>query len=254
MSHNLAASTLLAGDARAIMPQQTKVDLILTDPPYGDTSLGWDKRVAGWLDLAHKTLQPWGSMWVFGSMRFFRDTATDFTAAGWKLAQDIVWEKHNGSSFHADRFKRVHEHAVHFYPVDVPWAQVFKSPVTTPDATARAVRRKKRPPHTGHIEASSYVSVDGGPRLMRSVVAVRSCHGYAEHPTQKPVGILNPLIRYSCPEGGTVADWFMGSGSTGVAAVLAGRKFIGCEVNPEYFAVASRRVSQAEASADVLWN
>jgi site-specific DNA-methyltransferase (adenine-specific) len=178
-------------------------------------------------------------------MRFFMASAEHFRAAGWKYAQDCVWEKHNGSSFHADRLKRVHEHAVQFYPSSVPWADIYKKPVTTPDATARAVRRKKRPPHTGHIEASSYTSEDGGPRLMRSVIAVRSCHGYAEHPTQKPEGIIAPLIEFSCPPCGTVGDWFAGSGSVGVTALKLGRSYVGCEIDEGYYGKARARLDRA---------
>jgi site-specific DNA-methyltransferase (adenine-specific) len=193
---------LYLGDCRAILPHIGTADAVITDPPYGDTSLAWDSRVSAWLPLVRAALKPSGSLWAFGSMRFFMDTVNDFRDARFRYAQDNVWEKHNGSSFHADRFKRVHEHAVHFYPTDVAWADIYKKPVTTPDATARTVRRKKRPPHTGNIDASSYESEDGGPRLMRSVQLVRSCHGYAVHPTQKPTGIVEPLVRYSCPSGG----------------------------------------------------
>ena len=65
--------------------------------------------------------------------------------------------------------------------------------------------------HMGHIEAGSYTSEDGGPRLMRSVIEENNCHGCAVHPTQKPVNLLMPLIKYSCPPGGTVLDLFAGS-------------------------------------------
>ena len=53
-------------------------------------------------------------------MRFFMASVEQFRVAKWRYAQDIVWEKHNGSGFHADRFKRVHEHAVQFYRADAP--------------------------------------------------------------------------------------------------------------------------------------
>ena len=128
--------------------------------------------------------------------------------AAWRQAQEIVWEKHNGSNFHADRFKRVHELVVQLYKRSTPCEEVYKRPVYTNDATARAVRRKRRPTHTGHIEAASYKSEDGGPRLMTSVLYERSCHGYADHPTQKPIGILRTLLEYSCPEKGMVLDLF----------------------------------------------
>jgi site-specific DNA-methyltransferase (adenine-specific) len=227
------------------MPKQGTVDVVIADPPYGDTSLDWDSRVDGWLDLVRATLKPHGSLWVFGSMRFFMASIEHFRAAKWRYAQDIVWEKHNGSGFQADRFRRVHEHAVQFYPADSRWATIYKNPVTTPDATARTVRRMKPPPHTGHIEAGSYVSEDGGPRLMRSVILVRSCHGYAEHPTQKPEGIIAPLIEFSCPLGGTVGDWFAGSGSVGVTAIKSGRSYVGCESDESYYTIARRRLEEA---------
>jgi site-specific DNA-methyltransferase (adenine-specific) len=93
---------------------------------------------------------------------------------------------------------------------------------TTPDATARTARRKQRPPHTGQIDAGHYLSHDGGPRLMRSVIYVRNCHGRAIHPTEKPSALLEILIRTSCPQGGLVGDWFAGSGAAGEACRLSG--------------------------------
>ena len=237
--------TLYYGDCREVLPavlQPGSVDLLLADPPYGETSLDWDAAVAGWTAALMPLLKPSGSLWCFGSLRFFMEQRDEF--AGWKHAQDVVWEKHNGSSFHADRFKRVHELAAQFYPASVPWGEVYKKPVTTPDATKRQVRRKQRPPHTGHIEASSYTSEDGGPRLMRSVIFVRSCHGYAEHPTQKPTGIVIPLLEYSCPPRGLAVSPFAGSGTDLDAARLLGMRAVGCEVDERNCEKIARRLSQ----------
>jgi site-specific DNA-methyltransferase (adenine-specific) len=223
--------TILTGDCRAIMPAHGPFDMILADPPYGDTSLAWDRRVDGWIALVRAALSPSGSLWVFGSLRCFMATAADFAAAGLRPAQEIVWEKQNGSSFHADRFKRVHELAVQFRRADTPWREIYNQVQTTPDATARTVRRKQRPPHTGQIDAGHYVSHDGGPRLMRSVIYARNCHGRAIHPTEKPSFLLELLIRTSCPEGGLVGDWFAGSGAAGEACRLSGRRYLGCEID-----------------------
>lgn len=233
--------TLYCGDALAVLRELPvgSVDAVVTDPPYGTTSLEWDRWVPGWMsELA--CLKPTGSVWCFGSLRMFMEHHGEF--ADWKLAQEIVWEKHNGSSFHADRFKRVHELAVQFYRGE--WAAVFKNPITTPDATARTVRRKQRPPHTGSIEAGSFRSVDGGPRLMRSVLQVRSCHGSAQHPTQKPTGIVDPLVRYSCPTGGTTCDPFCGSGTSLVVAKKLGLRAVGIEINEEFCKIAVQRLQQ----------
>lgn len=236
---------IILGDCREAMVEHGPFDMILADPPYGDTSLNWDKRVEGWHAIAREVLAPRGSMWVFGSLRYFMADAAKFEDAGWRIAQEVVWEKHNGSSFHADRFKRVHELAVQFYPADQPWGDTFNEVQKTNDATARTVRRKKRPPHTGHIEQGSYISEDGGPRLMRSVIPMRSCHGKAIHPTEKPVGLLEILIRTSCPKGGLVGDFFAGSGAGGEAAATSGRRYVGCEIAPEYHAAAVDRLSSS---------
>jgi site-specific DNA-methyltransferase (adenine-specific) len=177
-------------------------------------------------------------------MRFFTTFGPQFKAAGWRFAQDIVWEKHNGSSFHADRFRRVHEHAVQFYKDGAKWAKVFNDVQKTADATARTVRRKQLPPH--HLGArgpSIYTSEDGSPRIMRSVIYMRSTHGRAIHGTEKPDALLEILIRTSCPQGGIVADLFAGSGAAAEAAGRAGRGYIGCEINPEMAAAARDRVN-----------
>jgi site-specific DNA-methyltransferase (adenine-specific) len=141
----------------------------------------------------------------------------------------------------------VHEVVAQFYRGS--WSDIFKFPVTTPDATKRALRRKKRPAHMGHIEASAYASEDGGPRLMRSVIFARSCHGYAVHPTQKPVEILTPLIQYSCPPDGIVLDPFAGAGSTLVAAKQIGRKAVGIEIEERWCEETAKRLEQAEIKA-----
>ncbi len=223
--------TLHLGRCEDILPSLPKVDLVLTDPPYGDTSLAWDKLQDRWVDAI-----PCDQFWCWGSFRYFRAARFD----GWKLAQEVIWEKHNGSGSSADRFRRVHEIAAHFYRGE--WRDLPRQPVYTNDATARSVRRKQRPPHWGFIEDSTYISQDGGPRLMRSVFYARSCHGSAIHPTQKPVEVLKPLIEFSCPPGGTVLDPFMGSGSTGEACRQLGRKFIGIEADPVYFFRAKARL------------
>lgn len=216
------------------------VDCVVTDPPYQQTSLKWDRWVAGWMDEVDRVLKPSGSVWVFGSLRMFMDRRDEFD--GWKMAQDVVWEKHNGSSFHTDRFRRVHEQAVQFYRGK--WGDVFKAPQMTMDDRPKVVRRKERPPHMGAIEGSTYVSQDGGPRLQRSVIFARSEHGRAVHPTQKPVEIVEPLVLSSCPLGGTVLDPFGGSGTTAGVAVKHGRRAILCELNPEYAALVPARVEK----------
>src|SRR5690242_18311411 len=189
---------IVVGDCRAVLPTLSeRFDCCIADPPYGDTSLDWDRQCKGWIEAVAAVLKPAASLWVFGSLRFLAPTFAEMEAAGFRYSQDVVWEKQNGTGFHADRFRRVHEHAVLFYRGQ--WAEVFHDPQFTNNATAKTVRRKKRPAHMGHIERGHYTSEDGGPLLMTSVFYVKNEHGRAEHPTQKPVELILPLVRYSCP-------------------------------------------------------
>jgi site-specific DNA-methyltransferase (adenine-specific) len=197
---------LMLGDSRARMRElpDSCADACITDPPYGDTNLEWDSQVEGWLLEAARVLKPNAPIWIFGSIRFLAPLFAQLEALSFKYSQDIVWEKQNGTGFHNDRFRRVHEHAVMFYRG--AWSDVHHETQYTNDATAKTVRRKTRPAHTGHIERGHYVSEDGGPKLMRSVLYQPNEHGKALHPTQKPVELVLPLVRYSVKPGGVVLD------------------------------------------------
>jgi site-specific DNA-methyltransferase (adenine-specific) len=235
--------TTLHGDMRERLRDvpDGSIDLILTDPPYGETSLAWDKRVAGWPALVLPKLKPTGSMWVFGSFRMFTETWADFV--GWQNSQEVIWEKHNGTGLFNDRFRRVHEIAAHFYPASSKWADVYRAPQFTNDATARTVRKKGRPAQwIGATGETTYRSEDGGPRLMRSVIFARSEHGRADHPTQKPIEIVEPLMLYGAPPGGTVLDPFAGSGTTGLVARRHGRCAVLIEGNPQFWPVIDARL------------
>jgi site-specific DNA-methyltransferase (adenine-specific) len=233
MKREIGTATLYLGDCRDLLPT-IEADCVVTDPPYGVTSLDWDATVSGWTELVRAR-----SLWCFGSMRFFMGQQF----LGWTYAQEIVWEKHNGSIFHADRFRRVHELALHFYRGD--WASLYKSPVMRWTLRRAPLAGRQRPAHSGHIDGAHYASEDGGPRMERSVIYARSCHGSAVHPTQKPVEILQPLVEYSCPPNGLVLDPFGGSFSTGVACHQAGRRFVGIEIDPERFDIGCRNLEDS---------
>ncbi|WP_220188433.1 DNA-methyltransferase [Streptomyces phytophilus] len=236
---------LYLGDMREVLPALgLQADLVCTDPPYGETSLAWDRWPKGWPEYARDVAS---SMWCFGSMRMFLDRGHEFVASDWKLSQDIVWEKHNGSGFAADRFKRVHEIATHWYRGD--WAdihhEVQRERGNATKRTGSAVRATT--PHTGQIGVHRWE--DDGMRIPRSVQRVRSMHSRSLHPTEKPIGILDPLIRYACPPGGLVLDPFAGSGATLDAARQAGRRAVGVEGREDYCEAAKRRLSHMTLDA-----
>lgn len=239
-----AGIAVIHGDCREVLPGLSmQANMVFADPPYGETQLPWDRWPDRWISSLEAVVTRSTSLWCFGSMRMFLKHINDFTF--WRFVQDVVWEKHNGSGFLVDRFRRVHETVAHFVPVGSDWESVYKSPQFTNDAAARQVRKKAKPAHWhGATNATTYTSVDGGPRMMRSVQYVRSMHGLAVHPTQKPVPLLQPIIEYSCPPGGLVVDPFGGSGSTAVACKEMGRRCVSIDVDEAHCERAANRLRQ----------
>jgi len=213
----------------------------LTDPPYNETNLEWDTWPDGWVQAAARVAD---QMWCFGSLRMFMERSRELLQT-WKLAQDVIWEKHNGSNSANDRFRRVHEQPVHFYRGE--WKELWKEPQYTHDALQKTVRKSKnRTAQWGAIESRDYVSEDGGPRLQGSVIFARSCHGYAVNETQKPEDIVAPLLLYSVPPGGLVIDCFAGSGTTGAVARKTGRRAILIEKRESQCKAIAQRLAQGE--------
>lgn len=231
--------TLWHGDFREVLPGLDIVaDCIVTDPPYGETTLAWDTWPDGWPSIAAQYAR---SMWCWGSMRMFLDRRDDFAA--WKLSQDIVWEKHRGSGFATDRFSRVHEHATHWYQGG--WAEIHhETPRVARTGPAKYVTRRSSSQHTGAI-SNDVPYVDDGLRLRRSVMESPNMQGkHPINPTQKPISVLEPLIEYACPPGGIVLDIFAGSASTGVAARNTGRRAVLIEQREDQCESAALRLSQ----------
>jgi site-specific DNA-methyltransferase (adenine-specific) len=185
---------LYLGDCREVLPALgEEFDAAVCDPPYGFTILSWDEWPTGWTQAVAAVTS---SMWCFGSLRMFMAKAPEFAWSNWHLSHDVVWEKHNGTGFAADRFKGVHELVAHWYRG--AWSKVHHdvpcTAYTGPDKHARA--RRSRTPHTGSIGAHIYA--DDGTRLARSIQRHPSVRG-GLHPTEKPVAVLTPLIEYAVP-------------------------------------------------------
>lgn len=234
--------SLYLGDCREVLPALgVTADCVIADPPYGETSLTWDRWPDGWLDTAAGVTR---SLWCFGSLRMFLAHADEF--ASWKLSQDVIWEKQDGSGFTDDRFRRVHESVTHWYRGTwgdlhhiVP-RDVYTGPV---QHHGHHGTRQAGQTHTGTIGNRPWV--EDGTRIARTVQRVPNMwRRGAIHPTEKPVGILDPLITYACPPGGLVLDPFAGSGSTLDATRASGRRAIGIEADGEYAEKAARRLSQ----------
>lgn len=231
---------LYHGDMRELLPGlDIAPDLVVADPPYGETSLAWDRWPDGWPTLVAKCAS---SLWCFGSMRMFMDRRDEF--GDWRLSQDMVWEKPHGSGIARDRFRRVHEHVLHWYRG--PWGSVYhetpRVPYDGPDSR-HGYGRSNRLAHAGAIKIDRWT--DDGTRLMRSVISAPTMwRRGAIHPTQKPSGIIQPLLDYACPPGGLVLDPFAGSGSTADAARQLSRRTVLIEADERYCEKIANRLAQ----------
>lgn len=216
--------TLWLGDVREVLPAlDIQPDLVVADPPYGETSLAWDRWPDGWVAVAADAAS---SMWCFGSMRMLLRRGAEL-GRYWHLSQDVVWHKPYGSGIAADRFRRVHEHVTHWYRGgwNLVYHQTPRVPYYGPDSR-HGYSRSGSDGHTGALKAG-YEWIDDGTRLMRSIIeAPTMWRRGAIHKTEKSVELLRPLIEYGCPPGGLVLDPFAGSCSTALAARLTGRRAV----------------------------
>lgn len=220
-------------------------DAIISDPPYAETSLSWDLLADGWVACISPQIR---TLWCFGSMRFFLSNSKDFK--GWKFAQELIWEKQNGSGFAVERFNRVHEIATHWYRGE--WAKSYHEMPRTKrvGSAVKNVRKRGSTPHRSILGPGRYH--DDGMRIARSVQQFRNEQGRALHPTQKPLGFVEMLVSYSVPAAGIVIDPFCGSGTTLVAAKKLGRHFLGFEISHGYCEIARKRLAEIDAQPSLF--
>lgn len=242
--------TLYNGSLFDVLPQLGQFDACIADPPYGQTSLAWDRWPDGWLDLVAEHTR---SLWCFGTLRMFLDRSSAFSK--WRLSQDVVWEKARATTVTPDRFRRRHELVTHWY--QGAWRDIrHELPLRSKDPTI----------HTGTTSGSSREFVagsrvfggygarakrwaDDGMRYMTSIIPAAAIPPEmrrlkAINATQKPIELIEPLIEYGVPEGGIVLDPFAGSCSTGVAARNLGRRAVLIEAREEQCESAALRLSE----------
>lgn len=239
------AVTLYHGDCRQLLPElgSLPVESCVTDPPYGETSAAWDRWPAGWIQAVSDVLPASASLWSFGSARMFLDKNADF--AGWRFAQEALWLKRNGSGpTSRDRLVRVHEWAYHWYRGR--WSDLHhewqRDPYYGPK---KNTRRTESADHRGEYGHSGY-SDDGTrqPRSVTYIVESPSVRGRRRHQDEKPLAVVMPLVRECTPAGGVVLDPFAGSGTTGVAAGLVGRRAVLVEADERLCEIAATRLSE----------
>jgi DNA modification methylase len=215
------------------------IDMILCDLPYEITARNrWDKIIpfaplwGQWKRIRRPgcviistAVQPFTSMLVASNLEEFRYT--------------LVWEKSNATGFlNAKKMPlRAHEDIVVFYD---------KLPTYNPQKTFGHVRKttKRRGTKTSNYgEANQLSDYDSTERYPKSVLKFASDKQKSSlHPTQKPLALMEYLIRTYTNEGDTVLDNCMGSGTTGLACLNTNRDFIGIEKDPMYFKIAKERL------------
>jgi site-specific DNA-methyltransferase (adenine-specific) len=253
---NDGESVLWRGDSLALLrtvPDES-VDCVWTDPPYllsngGTTCVAgrrarvnkgaWDRSQGvdadhafnlDWLAQCRRVLRPAGTIWVSGTLHVYLSVGMALQQLGFRLLNDVVWEKPNPPP---NLGCRCFTHSTEI----VLWAS--RSP------------RGAKARYTFHYDA---MRAENGGKQMKNVwrfsAPARAERAAGRHPTQKPVALVSRCLRASTHPGDVVLDPFAGSGTTGVAALSLGRRFLGIEREPDYAALAVRRLRAAAPSPD----
>lgn len=237
---------LRLGDCLEIMPTlpEASIDLILADLPYGTTVCKWDVVIPFeplWA-CYRRLLKPRGAVVITASQPFA--SMLVMSNREW-FKYEIIWEKHKAIGFlwANKRPNACHENIL-----------VFSEGWTTYNPQyehGKPYCRGHVSPHESEANAQSHKigyhfseSIDGS-RLPRSVLKIKNADltDGRFHPTQKPIALMEYLIRTYSNEGDTILDNAMGSGTTLVACVNTDRNGIGIERDPAYLAIADRRIA-----------
>jgi len=251
MTHDLNTGTLHQGDCIEHMQDipDDSIDAVLTDPPYGTTSCKWDSIIpleAMWEQLKRivkpsgvivlTASQPFTSMLVMSNPQMFR--------------HEWIWIKNRGSNFANTSREPMKEHESVLVFSRGKWT--FNRQMQ-PRAES-GLQRSKYLVKYNDQNRETYRKFEGRPKHRMSAVRVPSSwqrfnvadgREKTKHPTQKPVALMEYLVRTYTNEGETILDFAMGSGTTGVAAKKLGRRFVGIEIDVDYFQIAQERINRA---------
>ena len=247
---------LYKGDCLEEMKQipDGSVDMIMTDPPYGTTACKWDSIIPlepMWKQLK-RVIKPNGAIVMTASQPF----TTTLIASNMKMFKYCwYWNKNRPTGFaNAKRqpLRKVEEAPV-FYG---------SPPVYNPQGLVRINKTCKNSNTCGGDTVRGDTAESSGKGSMRTggkeyvqeftgypaqVLEIKTDEGKKVHPTQKPVALMEYLIKTYTNEGETVLDFTTGSGTTGVACVNQKRQFIGIEQDDKYYEIAKKRIKEGIA-------
>lgn len=244
--------SLYEGDCLELLARlpEASVDVIFADPPYflsnGGTTCrsgkrksvdkgGWDKSRGvednhefnrAWLSACKRVLSENGTIWVSGTAHVIYSVGFAMQQLGFKMLNDIIWEKPNPPPNLSCRY---FTHSTEI----VLWA-------------ARSSKSKH------HFAYTDMRNENGGKQMKnvwRFTAPGKQEKLQGRHPTQKPLRLLERILAASCPENAVVLDPFNGSGTTGLAAARAGLRYIGIEREREYLELSKARLLEAKSSA-----
>lgn len=244
--------TLMFGDCLERMKEipSGSVDMILTDPPYGTTACKWDSIIPFepmWEQLK-RIIKPNGAIVMTASQPF-----TSILGASnieW-LKYSWIWEKSKASNFpHAPNMPlKIFEDILVFsrgivgHKSQAGDKRITYNPQGVTEGTTVVKQNKNTSELKYHRESQTNHTTGytlKGENYPKNILKIKSEYGF--HPTQKPVALMEYLIKTYTNEGETVLDFTMGSGTTGVAALSNNRKFIGIELDKDYFSIAVERI------------
>lgn len=240
---------LILGDCLEILPTLGTVNAVITDPPYGTTQCSWDAVIpfakmwsaisavaGGGCPVVLFGSEPFSSLLRGSNLRHFK--------------YDWIWDKPKGTGFLNAKKQPLRGHET--ISVFCDGAPPYYPQMTAGHARKVSFRGK-------HLQTDVYGEMvgdyhyDSTERYPRSVITFSSdTQNSSLHPTQKPVALLEYLILTYTDEGDTVLDFTMGSGTTGVACIKTGRKFVGIEIDQGYFDIACDRIRDTHDRPDLF--
>ena len=259
-----------------LIQQGIKVDAIITDPPYGTTACKWDIIIPFdkmWERL-NKLIKPNGAIVLFGSEPF----SSLLRLSNLKnFKYDWIWEKQKASNFMGAKYSPLKYHEIisvfsnnkHYYYPQKYKVLELEEILTYDKKTLKSMFETKDYDRFGYIDKRKTVNnpttnkehignkitrvrnADDGFRNPKSILKINKDINSNVHPTQKPVSLMEYLIKTYTNENETVLDFTIGSGSTGVACVNTNRKFIGIELDDNYFEIAKNRIKNKISQLEI---
>ena len=226
---------------------ESSIDLICADLPYGTTECKWDTVIP--LDIMWQQIK--AVIKDTGAIVLFEQTPFDKVLGASNLPMlryEWIWEKNNATGFlNAKKMPlKAHENVLVFYK-RLP---TFNPQKTTGHERKQAGRKPCKSEHYGKgINKTFYDSTERYPRSVQKFNTDKYKNNL--HPTQKPLALLEYIVKTYSNEGDHVMDFCMGSGTCGVAAAKLGRRFTGFEKERKYFEVAQRRLATEVPQLDI---